>query len=196
MNTGNIRIYRESVGENLPGEIYSEIDGDRYSVIAEGIYEKKIMSGTINIGLKHTQGYTVNEYLGSVNNRTKMEQAKTYFYTEYQAKLQKFSYAVGLGGARSRLIQKNEDDYEYYTFKPSLRMGYNFSPQFQLRYRFTVSNESPSLGQLSATEQLIDTMQLRRGNPLLTPYVRYYNMITADLNKGIFSSNLFFRIHI
>jgi hypothetical protein len=44
---------------------------------------------------------------------------------------------------------------------------------------------TPSLAQLSAVEQIIDSLQIRRGNPNLTPYYRYENVLTYEWKKGI-----------
>ena len=59
-----------------------------------------------------------------------------------------------------------------------------------VRLRGYVGNSSPSLGNLSAIEQVIDSLQLQRGNPQLEAYMRYRLALTYEFQKGIFYTNL------
>lgn len=51
-------------------------------------------------------------------------------------------------------------------------------------------NNPPALSQLSAVEQLIDSMQIRRGNPTLNPYNRYQTDLYLEYKKGKFTAGL------
>ena len=52
-----------------------------------------------------------------------------------------------------------------------------------------IDNTSPSLSELSASDQYIDTLQIRRGNPDLTPYLNYRINLLYEYRKGIVNGN-------
>ena len=62
--------------------IYTKVDGKRYSVIGEGIYEKELETG-ISAGLKHTQAYTDNVYSGSGDYTTPYDGDLNRIYAQY-----------------------------------------------------------------------------------------------------------------
>ena len=47
----------------------------------------------------------------------------------------------------------------------------------------SLNSNEPSLSQLSAVDQLIDSLQIRRGNPDLKPYNNYRLKLTLGYNK-------------
>ena len=57
-------------------------------------------------------------------------------------------------------------------------------------YDLSLIHISPSLGNLSAIEQVIDSLQLQRGNPQLEAYMRYRLALTYEFQNGIFYTNL------
>lgn len=184
------RTYSESKNEELLTDIFSNIDGNKYSIIGEGIYEKAFSKSKLSTGLKHNQSFSDNKYTGSTNAKTKMTQSDTYAYVEYQGKIKKFNYLVGVGASRS-WFEQSGDGYQHYTFRPTLRLTYNFNDNSFIRYRGSMSSSSPSLGDLGETEQLIDSLQIRRGNPNLKPYRTFSNSLNYDFHKGIFNLNFY-----
>lgn len=192
-NSNDERTYQESKEDDLLTDIFSSVDGDKYSVIGEGIYEKMFTKGKLSVGIRHTQSITDNEYRehdGNIYARTEMEQADTYAYAEYSGKINKFSYSLGVGGTRSWFSQSDKG-YTDYRFRPTVRMTYNFTDNTFLRYRGNIASSAPSLSDLSNVEQLIDSLQIRRGNPNLKPVTRYTNSLYFNHQKGLFSGNLY-----
>ncbi len=140
-------------------DILSDVSGKKYSVIGEGIYEKIFEnSNRFTAGMKHTQGYTNNEYTGKVSTTTKMKQAETYAYAEYYGKINKYSYTGGLGVSRSWAEQDGKDEYTHYTFRPKITFQYDFTPATSLRLSGEISSIPPSLSELSAVDQYVDTI--------------------------------------
>ena len=80
--------------------------------------------------------------------------------------------------------------YENYSFNPRLVLHYTLPGNSFVRWKSDISNASPSLGDLSAVEQIVDSLQIRRGNPNLKAYLRYHTELTYEWQKGIFYSNL------
>lgn len=189
ISSENERSYIEKTEQEVLTDIVSNVDGDKYSIIGEGIYEKGFKNSKLSAGLKHTQSISDNEYTGNTVAQTKMRQSDTYAYVEFQQKINKFNYAVGVGGSRAWFKQKGEG-YTNYNFRPTLRLTYNINDNMYLRYRGNIYSNSPSLSDLSETEQLIDSLQIRRGNPNLKPVTSIDNSLTYDMRYGLLSTNL------
>lgn len=184
--------YEEKKAEQSIADILSDVEGDKYSIIGEGIYEKIVENNNrFTAGFKHTQAFANNDYTGTVNSRAKMDQADSYIYAEYAGKKEKFSYIGGVGLSRSWAKQQGEDDYSYYTFRPKLTLQYDFSRGMFVRLKGEVYNTSPSLSNLSAVDQYIDTLQIMRGNPALKPNLNYSTNLLFSWKKDIYTVNFY-----
>ncbi|MDR0833611.1 MAG: outer membrane beta-barrel family protein [Candidatus Symbiothrix sp.] len=187
-STDNARLYQE---RDLDGALLTDVKdavaGKKYSVIGEGIYEKKMGANSINAGLKHTQSHTNNKYEQATSE---MNQADTYLYGEFKGKVQKLDYTLGVGATRSYFGQQGTAGREDYTFNPRLVLRYALPGESSIRLKSEVRNVSPALSNLSNIEQEIDSWQIQRGNPNLKPYLRYMTELTYELKKGIFYGNL------
>ncbi len=162
--TSSHRFYQESRDQELLTDINNQVSGNKYSVIGEGIYEKKLANGNrLSTGLRHTQSFSNNEYRNGHNYDTRMNQAESSIYGEFKGKVRKLDYTLGVGVSRSYYKQDGRDDsYLYYTFNPRFTLQYALPGQSFVRLRGYVGNSSPSLGNLSAIEQVIDSLQLQR----------------------------------
>lgn len=190
--TSSHRFYQESRGEDLLTDINNRVSGNKYSVIGEGIYEKKLGNGNrLSTGIRHTQSFSNNEYRNGHDYNTRMNQSESFLYGEFKGKARKLDYTLGVGVSRSYYKQDGTDDsYQYYTFNPRFTLQYALPGQSFIRLRGYVGNSSPSLGNLSAIEQVIDSLQLQRGNPQLEAYMRYRLALTYEYQEGIFYTNL------
>lgn len=188
--TDDHRFYQESRNNMLLTDVNNLTIGKKYSIIGESIYEKKIGDNRISGGLKHTQSWSDNEYKNSHNYTSKMNQAESFLYGEFKGKVQKLDYTLGVGVTRSSFEQSGDESYEYYTFNPRIVLHYVLPGNSFIRLRGDINNSSPSLSNLSAIEQTIDSLQIQRGNPALKPYLRYRTELTYEYQKGIFYGSL------
>lgn len=176
--------YMEKQAETLLTDINTHVNGKRYSVIGEGIYEKELPAGRLTGGLKHTQAYTNNNYTGSGDYKTRMVEAESYLYAQYVGEWKKLVYNVGAGVSRNYLSQEDVHSYDRWYFRPRVSLTYNISKVLTLRYNYQFRNQNPSLSQLSNVEQWIDSLQIRKGNPELTPYFYHYNSLNFSVNTA------------
>ena len=95
-----------------------------------------------------------------------MHETHATAYVEYSGKMDRFNYSFGLQGSYSRFKQK-EEGYNRYSLLPRLRLGYQFSDNVFVRYRGQISRKSPGLSDMGNVRQLIDSLQVRSGNPEL-----------------------------
>jgi hypothetical protein len=196
--TENTRIYQESRGDLLLTDVNNIVTGNKYSWIGEGIYEKKLGDNRFGAGLRHTQAYSDNTYknghetlLDENQTKTGMQQGETYLYGEWKGRLKKLDYMLGAGVTRSSFRQENEgDEYSSYTFNPRLTLFYPLPGNSSVRLKSGINTHTPSLSNLSAVDQVIDSLQIQRGNPDLKPYRGYQSDLNYEWRKGIFYTNL------
>lgn len=186
------RLYQESLDNEVLTDVNNNVLGNKYSLIGEAIYEKQFSKGNaLSFGLRHTQSYANNEYRNGHSYENNMHQGDTYIYGEYKGKLNKLDYRLGVGVTRSYYKQSGDDEsYENYSFNPRIVLHYALPGNSFIRWRADISNASPSLGDLSAVEQIVDSLQIRRGNPNLKAYLRYHTELTYEWQKGLFYGNL------
>ena len=190
IHTYDDRTYEEKKHSDIVTDIYSAIRGKKYSFIGEGIYEKRFTNSKFSTGIRHQQSLTENRYAGTSSAETQMQEAYTSTYVEYSCKVKKFNYSLGLQGSRSWFNQEGEG-YQQYSFLPRLRLTYNFSDHAFIRYQGDISRSTPALSDLNNVEQLIDSLQIRRGNPTLKMSTVYNNTLNFDYRKGLFSGSLY-----
>ena len=184
------RLYQERRNDQLLSDITNNVDGKKYSVIGEAIYEKQFEAGSLSGGVKHTQAYADNTYTNGHSYLTEMEQSDTYAYLSFKGKFKQLEYMFGVGGTRSWFFQKGDGDgYQTYSFNPKLTLQYNFPSNAYLRLQGGVYNTAPSLSEISAVDQRIDSLQISRGNPELRPYTTYSLNLSGEVRKGIFTAN-------
>lgn len=187
INQNNKRTYREQLADAYLTNVYSEVDGEKYSFIGEASYEKEWKAGRLGAGVKHSQASSNNDYMGTVNYQTKMQQSNTYAYTQFSGSAGKLNYSVGVGLNRDWLKQEGQEGYQTYTFRPRLTLNYAPTQSFYVRLGGQVENVAPSLSELSAVEQYIDSWQKQRGNPALNPYQLYKLDFNTEYRFGKFA---------
>lgn len=186
--TSSHRFYQESRGEELLTDINNRVSGKKYSLIGEAIYEKKLANGnSLSGGVWHTQSFSDNEYRNGHDYDTHMDQSASSIYGEFKGKVRKLDYMLGVELARLYYKQEGTDDSDqFYTFNPRFTLQYALPGQSFIRLKGYVGNLSPSLGNLNAVEQVIDSLQLQRGNPRLESYMSYLLDLNYEYQKGIF----------
>ncbi|MDR1331132.1 MAG: carboxypeptidase-like regulatory domain-containing protein [Tannerella sp.] len=188
--TGSTRLYRESRDGATLTDVDNRVDGNKYSFIGEGIYEKKLGERRLSAGIRHSQSASDNTYAGRQRFETRMGQMETFLYGEFKGRIRTLDYTLGAGVTRSRFEQEGEEGYQYYTFNPRIVLYRPLPGNSSIRLQSEISNASPSLSNLSAVEQAVDSLQVQRGNPGLQPYLRYRTQLTGEYRRGIIYLNL------
>ncbi|MDR2498796.1 MAG: carboxypeptidase-like regulatory domain-containing protein [Tannerellaceae bacterium] len=190
-STDNTRIYQERRQGVLLTDVSSAVEGVKRSIIGEAIYEKKLGANAISIGIKHTHAATDNRYGGMSNVKSEMIQQESSAYAEYKGKLGKLNYSLASGLMRSYFEQAGiEGNYDKYSMQARLVLQYALPGSSSIRLITGTGNNMPALSDLSAVDQAIDSIQIRRGNPLLRPFFSYRNNLDYNLRTGILNLNL------
>lgn len=191
LDSRSTREYTEKGSDNFL-DIYSCVNGDKYSFIGEAIYEHTLPSGKLSTGMKHSQSYTQNEYSGNYSNTINLHTAETFVYTEYTVKIKKFTYVAGMGMTRTYNSQEDRN-YKKYVLRPNIRVTYNINNNAYVRYNGFITGNSPSLSDMNDIQMQIDSFQIRRGNPGLKTVTSYIQTLNTGYNKGAYSAELLVR---
>jgi hypothetical protein len=197
MDSKSTRQYQQTQADAEPFITNSCIIGNKHSLIAEGIYEKKWESATLRGGLKHSQSYTENNYTGDMTGNVELAIAGTYGYAEYQLRRNKFNYTFGFGVTRM-FTSQNGYSLEKYIVRPNLRVLYNFNKDAYIRFTSNISAYPPSLSDMNNVKQNIDALQVKQGNPNLQTAWYINNQLFSGYNSGIFGAEFYaqyFHIH-
>lgn len=186
------RIYSMTNESKSGTEILADVDGSKYSVIGEGIYERKIKSGQLTAGIKHTQAYVENRYSGDQNAIVNMNTAETYVFGEYQSRFKKLDWSIGIGVMRTYHNQDNRSQ-EKYIFRPTLSLSFRPNDRLFFRYNGYISGYAPSLSDLNNVTQTMDAYQIRKGNPNLKTASFCSNTLSASWNSKYINFELFGR---
>jgi hypothetical protein len=119
-----------------------------------------------------------------------MKQAETYLYAEFKGKVKRFNYSLGIGGTRSWMSAQG-NGYQDYTLRPTISLKYNLTDKSSIKYTANLYSSSPSLSDLENVEQIVDSMQIRRGNSQLKPYMVYAHSLNYEMSKGIFNGGVY-----
>ena len=166
-------------GVNSVEEYASQTKGDKYSLIAEAIYEQKIKNSMLSLGIKHNQVFVSNNYGGTINANISMRTAETYGYVEFMSKVGKLVYTMGSGVMRTYNSQGDVSQSKI-IFRPTLKLSYNLTKNLLVRYTGYISGYSPSLSDMNDMSQNIDNYQVRRGNPNLKTVMFFSNDLTIN----------------
>ena len=178
LKSNNQRTYSMTEIGQSPIEIFSKTEGDKYSLIGEAIYERPLGKGKFTTGMKHNQATMDNVYDGDAMTKVSMNTSETSLFTEYQSKIGKLNYTLGVGALRTFYNQGNASQERYF-FRPTLNLSYSLGKVF-LRYNASLSGYAPSLSALSNVEQSMDAYQVRRGNPNLKSVTYFTNRLSAS----------------
>lgn len=190
IDTYDDRFYQEKKHSSILTDIFSATRGKKYSFIGEGIYEKNFTDSKISTGIRHQQSLTENRYAGTSSAETQMQEAYSSAYIEFSSKVKRLKYSVGVQGSRSWFNQEGEG-YQKYSILPRLRLTYHLSDNAFISYQGQISRSTPALSDMNNVEQLIDSLQMRRGNPNLKMSTVYNNTLNVDYHKGLFSGSLY-----
>jgi hypothetical protein len=172
------------------------VKGDKYSIYGEVDYEKVFKNGNdFSAGYQQTQSYTDNHYLGSTGDvYTAMHDNSEELYAQYDGKIHRFGYVIGIGGKRQH-FNEGSNGFTYYYFQPNIVLNYSLSKAITLTYQFGQNYGMPSLSDLSNVIQWQNNYEAVRGNPNLHPGHSNVNILAFQYIKNSLTiySNIYYQ---
>ena len=187
------RVFRQlplagSAGDTT--DVRTKVQGSKWSLIGEGIYEKEWEKVVLTAGVRHNQQWVENRYLQDTTvTAVNMQTAETYAFAEVKQRIGKFSYVAGVG-AMHTLIEQGAERQSTWTARPQLTLSYDLGKGVFWKYKGYVSGYQPSLSSLNDVSQQIDKYQIRRGNPNLKPVMFVSNEMQLSWENKYISLNI------
>lgn len=204
------KIYVNIVGSYIKAETdrnyieYNDIDtifreqfgltSDKYSLIAEGIYEKSFTYGSLKFGVKHVQSFTKQEIQQNGVFQSDLKQSESSIFSEWLHSKNNFSYSFGLRINRVH-FSNTSTNKSYYNLLPKVMLGYRLNENSFIRYDVEMTQTNPTLAELTNTEIRIDPYLAEKGNLSLKPYNNLNNNLFYENKKGLFTFNANLRHH-
>lgn len=179
LDSRNNHSYRMSHDDETVDAFHSYIDGTKWSLFGEGIYEWEFGFGRFTGGIRQRQEWMKNIYSGISNSDVRMNSSQTNIYTEFQSRLKRVDYSISLGALRTFNVQDGRH-LEKYIFNPRLNLSWGAVRGLFVRFSGEISGYAPSLADLSSVTQQIDSYQARRGNPNLKTTTYYSAQLMAN----------------
>ena len=181
LNSRNQHTYRMTEGEDLVDAFFTDIEGTKWSLFGEGIYEKEFDFGKISGGIRQRQEWMRNIYSGDEDVDVRMVSSETSLYGEFQSKFKQVNYILGLGALRT-FSRQDGRELEKYIFHPRIVVSWGAVRGLFLRLGASINGYAPSLADLSSVSRQIDAFQIRRGNPNLKAVTYYSASLNANWN--------------
>ena len=184
------RNYTEDKKSDLLTDITSKTKGNKYSIIAEAIYSVGVTKNSnLNFGLTSNQAFTSNKYTGSVTATTNMHDGYARTFAEWKQSIGKLNYSLGTYFSYIWILQSTAKLYQTEWY-PKMSMSYTFNDNSYIRLSGERSYHLPSLGDISDVEQIIDSLQIRRGNPNLKVNHTWMTDLYYEWRKNKFTLDL------
>ena len=183
------RNYTEDKNSLVQTEINSMTRGNKYSVIAEAIYSLGLTKkGNLSFGASGNQAYTNNDYTGTVTQTTNMHDGYARSFAEWKHTIGKLNYSLGAYLSYIWMLQGSNkiQQVEWY---PKASMSYTINNKSYIKVSGERSYTTPSLGDISNVEQIIDSLQIRRGNPNLSVSHTWMTNLYYEWRHDIFNVN-------
>ena len=169
---------------NDEGGLYRyDVQGKTYSLMSEGVYERRWKPFTFSSGFNYRQKYTQNEYTGSTVAFIEMHHRRLYLFSQLQGGWRKLQYSAGLGVSYLRYNQSS-DRYDDWSFCPKLSLTYHLPKEWQVSYSFDCHDRLSRIAMISDAAIQNNPMEITMGSPLLQPSVDVENTLRISCNRS------------
>ncbi|MCP4553484.1 MAG: outer membrane beta-barrel protein [Bacteroidetes bacterium] len=162
-----------------------ETISERYSLIAEGNYTKKLQRIVLTGGIRYSQSETNQEIVNTLeNSKSASGVSFVYAFFEVAGGKNKLSYNLSAGSSYHTYKDKeNLTSFNFLAVRPRISINYNINDNSALKFKFSVKPVIPTLAQLSPSRYYFDERLVFSGNPGLKPYNLHKTKLEYSFNK-------------
>ena len=180
--------YERNYSEN-EFQSYTSADEDFYKLAADIRFvlpfkHKNMLTAKLN----HFHTVSMANYAGDYNYWQHLWTAETIFFAEYVQQLND-RFLLMLTPGVSSLQYRLHGDRLISRYSPRVRAGFRYllAKQHQLVFQFAIDNTYPQLSTINRTDQTIDALRIRRGNPDMGNTNLYNVMLMYSMQAGQFN---------
>lgn len=178
------RRYVAKEGEKEYSTITTDASERYFSISPNITYTKAFRNkGTLTAEVTHVQNRTDSRYdtNGKISDDY-LTNGESALYISYQQSFKKLFFRLRWGDTFTYINNGALSDFRH-SFTPSVNLSYRITPKQTLNLTASMWTETPRLEWLSTTEQQIDFMQIRKGNPDLKKKKKIDFMLSYTLEK-------------
>lgn len=192
-------IYIEEQENSSKNQLQTNTAEDYYSTILGAIYTKILSKGReISLNLHNYTNISKSIYNSGNNmDKERFTTSESLYLFNMSKKWEKIFLSIRLGVSSLFYSQKDEKNRQYWSYRPGITFRYIFNERSTLQYKATLDNSFPTLSLSTNTEQNIDFMQKKIGNPALKiveifgnefSYSYEFNRVNLNLSFNSFHS--------
>jgi hypothetical protein len=183
------RFYEENQENGTADSLYSRVNENYvYTVLGSG-YTKNFSKGrAIALNITNYTAVSKSSYDGEIISKEKLVTNESVFLLDLSKKWEKIYLSLRLGGSALYYYQK--ENKHYWSYRPGLTFRYIPNEKNMFQYRGVLANSWPTLELFTDTEQNIDLIQKRKGNPSLEIVKILNNRITYSYTSNRFNWNI------
>jgi hypothetical protein len=185
--------YRElNSASALINDITGNVDGKSQGFYAQVLYGIQF-SDKISFRTALFNQYTnaKNTYTGTVASFSDVKRNLTTFYNQLSGSFGKLYIDLYLNLRRDHTDISDSYKYVRFEFNPSLSGRYVFNERNYIGFNMSYGLARPNVADLSTATQIIDEIQVRRGNPGLKTGYSVYPGFNGNIGLGKFDINWF-----
>lgn len=180
-----------SLADNKYERMYSESNFISQSTTAEKFYNINT-SANYNIQLKNNNSFatqfhhfhkiSVADYSGDYDISQRLWSGETVLFLDYNQQIgQRFHYSIQPGVSLLQYALNGDTPNRQYSARLSMSLMYMLSQQQQIRLVSNIGNSFPQIATLNKVDQVVDFLQIKRGNPNLKNMTLYNNGIVYSM---------------
>ncbi|MDR2651230.1 MAG: outer membrane beta-barrel family protein, partial [Prevotellaceae bacterium] len=185
--------YRElNSASAVINDITSNVDGKSQGFYAQALYSIQF-SDKISFRTALFNQYTnaKNTYTGTVSSFSNVKRNLTTFYNQLSGSFGKFYIDLYFTLLRNHTDISDSYKYVRFEFNPYLSGRYVFNDRNYIGFGLSFTPMRPSVADLSTATQIIDEIQIRRGNPNLKNGYVIQPYADGNIGLGKFDINWF-----
>lgn len=186
-----------SLTHNEYSRDYSESDFLSHSSVKEQFYKMDASvkyniqlkhQNTLSAQLSHFHRISTSNYIGDYDYWQHLWSAETLFFIVYNQNFgKKISLAVRPGISSLLYHLHGNQGVNHIAPRFNLRLIYRMTNKQQLRLSVALGNTFPDISSMNGADQVIDVLQIKRGNPNMDNATVYNTSLTYNLQVGQFN---------
>lgn len=176
---------------------YTEADYHSYTKAIEDLYFMNFKTN-YNIQLKHQNSFGLqlwhihqissSDYSGDYDEWTHLWSGETLLLGQYNQNFgKKLFLSIQFGGDLLQYRLHGYDYKRYWSPHANIMMNYRISQNQSIMYALNTGNSNPPMKWFNTTDQNIDSLQIKRGNPYLDKANYYITYLVYSLQTGKFN---------
>lgn len=162
-------IYTEKQENSTQSSLFTKTAEDYYYTALGAIYTKAFSKEReISLNLyNYTNLSKSSDNSGNDLNKERFTTSESLYLFNLSKKWAKMFLSIRLGMSSLFYFQKDKANRQYWSYRPGVTFRYIFNEKSLLQYKAALNNSFPTLSLFTNTEQNIDFIQKKVGNPSL-----------------------------